>query len=45
MMEEDKAIYQQLKEQRNRLEDQNRDMEFEAIMLEEASKNEQAREK
>ena len=43
MMEEDKAKFQSLKEERDRKIAQNRELEFELIMLEEVSKDEQAR--
>ena len=45
MVDEDKAKLQQLKNERDRLIDQKREKEFEVIMLEEAGKNVQAKEK
>ena len=45
MMEEDKAKLAELKAETGRLQDVKREMEFEVIMLEEAAKTEQAREK
>ncbi len=42
-MEEDKAKFQSLKEEKDRMIGQNRELEFELIMLEEVSKDEQAR--
>lgn len=45
MMEEDKAKIAELKAETSRLQDVKREMEFEIMMLEEAAKTEQAREK
>ena len=45
MVDEDKAKLQALKNERDQLLDKKREMEFEVIMLEEAGKSVQAREK
>ena len=45
MIEEDRAKLQQLKQEHGKLLDVKRELEFEVIMLDEAGKTEEAREK